>query len=60
MATTTHLQNERLPFRVDLNPVEHCAQSEAANRTRHYAGGRRGTNHWTGWRKRAKVTPRRN
>jgi hypothetical protein len=22
MATTTHLQNARLPFRVDLNPVE--------------------------------------
>ena len=22
MATTTHLQNEHLPFRVDLNPVE--------------------------------------
>jgi hypothetical protein len=22
MATTTHLQNDRLAFRVDLNPVE--------------------------------------
>ena len=22
MATTTHLQNEHLPFRVDANPIE--------------------------------------
>jgi hypothetical protein len=34
MATTmTHVQNERLAFRADLNPVETLRAIEAANRT---------------------------
>ena len=65
---TPHLQNERPALRVDLTRSKHCAQSEAANRTiraddaSDHPGGferRRRTNHWTDWRKRAKVTPRR-
>ena len=61
MTTSTHVQNERLALRIDLNSAEPFAQSEAANRTIRAddAGLRRRTNHWTGWGKRAKVTPRR-
>jgi hypothetical protein len=31
--TLPQLQNKGLPFRAELNPVEHCPQSQAANRT---------------------------
>ena len=68
MATTTHLQHARLPFRVDLNPVETLraiGSGEPHNPPMTPAiapvawSVRRRTNHWTGWRKRAKVAPRR-